>query len=249
MFTMGGHYEDEVEDENDPKGLVSIKKPFFLGETTVTQELFEKVMGFNPSYHQGKEYPKSKRRPVENVTWFDALIFCNKLSVRLGKKPYYNISNVEYGQKKESEHIRNALVTINPRSNGFRLPLEKEWEYASKAGTNNRWSGTDDRDKLGEYASFYDEKKDRSQQPYKTQVVKSLKPNEWGFFDMSGNVEEWCWDEYKLENRSNKREFRVTRGGNYESSFRNVRSDSRQPRFFDTYFEHMGFRIASNVIK
>jgi formylglycine-generating enzyme required for sulfatase activity len=231
-FTMGS----DIKGDNNPKRLVSIDRSFLLGETEVTQEIFEKVMGLNPSRFKGKKYPNSNKRPVENVTWYDAVMFCNKLSERCKKNPYYNILNVEYGQKKESKNIKRAIVTTNPRSNGFRLPLEKEWEFSAKAGTNNKWAGTNDPNRLGEIAWF----KDNSEK--QTHPVKGKRPNEWGFYDMSGNVLEWCWDEYKKSSP-----FCVLRVGSWYNNEAQLHSAFRAFGLPSSQDSVLGFRISASL--
>jgi formylglycine-generating enzyme required for sulfatase activity len=235
MFTMG------ADDQTDnPKRWGVIENPFLLGETEVTQELFEKVMGFNPSGFQ--EYPNLKQSPVERVTWYDALMFCNRLSERCKKKPYYNISSVRYGQAEEgeegeeSENIEEAYVTINPQANGFRLPFEKEWEYAAKAGTNNQWAGTNDENKVGEVAWFDDNSEDE------THPVKCKRPNEWGFYDMTGNVWEWCWDTYEEQS-----DHGVFRGGSCIHETMDLRSVVRGTSSLDTVINTIGFRISASL--
>jgi formylglycine-generating enzyme required for sulfatase activity len=229
---------------SNPKRLVLINKPFLLGETEVTQELFKKVMGVNPSEFQGDKYQNSKKRPVENITWYDAVMFCNKLSEICKKKPYYNISNMvcekDYVREKELPNIAKADVTINPHSNGFRLPFEKEWEYAAKAGTNNQFAGTNDPNEVGEVAWFGGNSKINGNK--QTHPVKGKRPNEWGFYDMSGNVEEWCWDR---EDASSAR--RVSRGGSWyggasylHSAFHSYGS----PGFRDNI---LGFRVSASL--
>ena len=240
IFTMGS----DIKRDNNPKRLVSIDRSFLLGETEVTQELFEKVMGYNPSEFQGDEYPNSNKRPVEQVTWYDAVMFCNKLSVRLGKKSYYNISNIVYEKhyetKEELPSIEKADVTINPHVNGFRLPFEKEWEYAAKAGTNNQWAGTNDPNKVGEVAWFLDNSKING--TLKTHPVKGKRPNEWGFYDMSGNVWEWCWDrddEFSV--------CRVNRGGGWGLPASYLRSAFRSSFSPGDRGGSLGFRVSASL--
>jgi formylglycine-generating enzyme required for sulfatase activity len=250
----------------EPKRMVTIKKPFLLGETEVTQGLFEKVMGFNPSYfkmsYDSNENPVARlpKAPVEQVTWYDAVMFCNKLSKILGKRPHYNISNVVYKKNEHSEkkeelpNISEANVTINPHANGFRLPYEKEWEYAARAGTNNRWAGTDQEETVDHFA--WVEVDDIYGYGTAPSNVKQKAPNEWGFYDMTGNVKEWCWDErirkgYSTDNFEDQNESteilvskRITKG---DDSWDGLSSYSVGDHDFEdpNYIYHfLGFRVA-----
>ncbi len=180
-------------------GVPLMKKDFFIGETEVTQELYELVMGKNPSYFCDKNsfgtqfgYQKkigdTSKHPIEDVDWYKAVIFCNNLSKLQGLEECYQISNeivwIEFGIKSMS-----ANVVFDSEKNGYRLPTSLEWEYAAKARTKNRFAGTNDVKNLEEYAWFGEEWAKGSTHP-----VATKKPNEWGLYDMSGNVKEWCND-------------------------------------------------------
>jgi formylglycine-generating enzyme required for sulfatase activity len=215
--------------------LTKIERPFLLGETEVTQELFEKIMGYNPSKFQGYNYPNSNQRPVEMITWYDAVMFCNKLSWKLGKRPYYIISNVQYTGN--NLNIKSAKVTINRKANGFRLPYGKEWEYAAKAGTNNQWAGTNDINKVKEVAWF----KDNSER--QTHPVKCKRPNEWGFYDMTGNVYEWCYDLLKSGSRE-----RGIRGSFWNNDASDSRSAFHPGISSGSRESFLGFRISASLV-
>jgi formylglycine-generating enzyme required for sulfatase activity len=101
IFTMGS----DNKDDRNPKRTEQIEHPFFLGETEVTQELYEAVMGYNPS----KFNTNDKNNPVEQVNWYEAVMFCNKLSQMLKKRPYYHISDI----KKSGTYIESANIQIN----------------------------------------------------------------------------------------------------------------------------------------
>ena len=235
-FEMGSNDQTE----NNPKKNEVIEKPFLLGETEVTQELYELVRGDNPSEFQGKKYLNSSQRPVEKVTWYDAIIFCNKLSKLTNKSPYYKIVEIyELDKKSKAKKILNADVEINEGANGFRLPYGKEWEYAAKAGTNNLHAGTNDDSRLEEYAWFGENSNDE------THPVATKKPNEWGFYDMTGNVWEWCCDKSQSQSQSQSKTLYVSRGGGWRSYAPSLNSTYRSLGSPSNHNNNTGFRVSA----
>ncbi len=184
-------------------GIRSSKK-IEMCATECTQELFKFITGRNPSFFPGPQ------RPVERVSWFDALDFCNKLSLKLGLTPCYVLENVSTDKRHEVASaypdalagfvdggITFAKVRVL-RTGGFRLPQKTEWVFFASAGSvsdglsgplDTYFSGTKDESRLDEYAWFAENSFGS------TKDVATLNPNTWGLYDMSGNVSEWCEDD------------------------------------------------------
>ncbi len=159
---------------------------FEIGKTEVTQQLYEAVMGKNPSWIKGANLP------VEYVSWYDAIYFCNEYSRLSGFTPVYSV-NGETDVKKwnyiphSGNAIEGEIVQINS-ADGYRLPTSEEWLYAAKGGQNYDYSGSYNLDEVGWY--LYSEK----------HPVAQKKPNGYGLYDMSGNVQEWVWTTSKQKN-------------------------------------------------
>ena len=212
-------------------------------------------MGNNPSWFKGTENPPDgsevqEKRPVENINWYQAIAFCNKLSIACHLDPCYTVTGVDFDAltfsaipTSNNSDWNNAVCNWN--KNGFRLPTEAEWEWAAMGGTTDKWAGTDDQTQLGTYAWYYDNSNS------KTHEVKKKLANGYGLYDMSGNVWEWCWDRYNTlpnplpEDYSGAASgsYRVRRGGGWTSgASRAARAYRGNDSPYD-YDDYRGFRL------
>jgi formylglycine-generating enzyme len=195
-FTMGAAADDpDAKDWNGEKDQHTVAlDAFHIGQYPVTQALYKAVMdNQNPARFIAED------RPVEQVSWFDAAVFCNKLNEMLDLQPcYYADAAFQYLYGKTAygyELPNDGAVFIRPNSKGYRLPTAAEWEYAARGGKdgeiqNFKYAGSN---KLKEVGWFY------KNSHYETEPVSMKAPNILGLYDMSGNVREWCQDRWNKE--------------------------------------------------
>ncbi len=244
-YTMGDTFGDGSSLEK-PIHSVTVDS-FYISKYETTQKEFNELMGFLGSYVVGADYP------AENLTWYDAVMFANKLSEKKGIKPYYHISSVT----RDGNKIKNATVTI-AGGTGYRLPTESEWEYAARGGNKTKgykYAGSNSIDEVSWY---------KNNSNSKTHQVGQKKSNELGIYDMSGNVSEWCWDWYgDYTSMSqinpigvNAGTKRILRGGNYALESRtvgwgsNFELGTNYSRRFTIPWDFgpaLGFRLVKNV--
>jgi formylglycine-generating enzyme required for sulfatase activity len=219
IFDMG--------DEEETKQHEVIVSDFLIDKYPVTQSLYHKVMGENPSDFKGDD------KPVENLTWFDAVNFCNELSGSMALDPAYKLE----GDK--VERIEGAR--------GFRLCTEAEWEYACRGGTKDERYG--DIDEIAWY---------KKNSGGTTQGVGQKKPNQYGLYDMLGNVWEWVEDDWH-ENYNGapvdghawidepRGSYRVVRGGGWRFDARRCRSANRIDSSPGLRNDNLGFRLSRSL--
>jgi formylglycine-generating enzyme required for sulfatase activity len=228
-FTMG----DDNLGIGGPKHSVTVSG-FYMGKYTVTQKEYKEIMGNNPSNFIGDNLP------VEKVSWYDAVEYCNKRSIKEGLTPAYALIGAKETWDKEDG------VKLNNGSNGYRLPTEAEWEYAARAGTTTAFS-------VGEFiktdqANFADP---HGVYRKKTTPVGAFAPNAWGLYDMHGNVWEWCWDRYGFYTTNAQTNplgvplttLRVIRGGSWADPDAQVRSYNRGQNPPAERHHNVGFRV------
>ncbi|PIE01613.1 MAG: hypothetical protein CSA81_11240 [Acidobacteria bacterium] len=210
-FTMGSPKSEGGDSDEKSQHRVTLSKGFWMLETEVTQEMWEALMGTNPSYFKGA------KRPVERVSWYDA--------------------------KKFIEELNNKGIGT------YRLPTEAEWEYACRAGSSSAYCYGDRESRLKDYA-WYGEDSGTG-----THEVGGKQSNDWGLYDMHGNVWEWCEDWYKkdypVSPQTDPRgpasgEDRVNRGSSYWGPARVCRSANRNWFTPDDRYGNLGFRLARN---
>jgi len=256
VYVPGGSFQMGSNDADDrearPPHMVTLTG-FYMSKYEVTQAQYQLVMGTNPSYFNFEDDGGSK--PVEMLSWYSALVYCNKLSIKEGLTPAYSINGstdpASWGSVPiNSDSTWNAVVVVSG-STGYRLPTEAQWEYAAKGGNgspgNYTYAGSNN---IGEVAWY-----SYNSVHYRTSNVGTKTPNRLGLYDMSGNVSEWCWDWFGTYPSTAQTDpvgassggtgnLRVIRGGDWSDAPEHLRSAYRsggQPQYND--YPDIGFRI------
>jgi formylglycine-generating enzyme required for sulfatase activity len=243
-FTMGSPASESGRRADETAHQVTLTRPVYVDTFEVTQSEWQAVMGWNDSFFRAAD------RPVERVTWYDAVSFCNLRSLRSGYSPVYTIT----GATHDGNHITDATVTWNHAANGFRLPTEAEWEYACRATSPSAFCnggityGADVCSpldpNLGQVGWYCGNAANA------THEVGGKTANAWGLKDMHGNIQELCWDWYgeypgDVTDPTGPASgfYRVARGGSWALGAYGCRSAYRGISPHGSRFQYTGFRL------
>jgi formylglycine-generating enzyme required for sulfatase activity len=225
---------------------------FYMDSTLVTQASYQALMGVNPSYFTG-----NSMRPVEKVTWFDAVLYCNARSKHDGYDTVYSYTSIGFWSRGTAGNSCDSLgnLAIDYTKDGYRLPTEAEWEYACRAGTTTDyyWGQsyppltTADTTEISAHAWWH------YHSTNSTQPVATKPANSFRLYDMSGNVWEWCndwWGRYSATRQTNptgaaRGSFRVLRGGSWGGNYYYLNYLCAAFRFYNfpvSWFSNLGFR-------
>lgn len=246
-FEMGSPGTEAWRSEDETQHTVTVSD-FYISPYEVTQREYQAVMGSNPSHFSGDNLP------VENISWLDAVAFCNALSEQEGRTPVYTVDG--------------TTVSWDQSADGYRLPTEAEWEYACRAGTTTPFNtetsiSAEESNYWGHYPYMiednYFHQEDLETRPgqYRqtTVEVSSFSPNAYGLYNMHGNVGEWVWDYYGAYSTEAQTDptgpesgtRRVYRGGGWNDFAKNLRSAYRAALPQENSNYNIGLRLVLNA--
>jgi formylglycine-generating enzyme required for sulfatase activity len=269
-FIMGSPEYEDIIYADEIQHSVTLTKNFFIGKYTITQAQYKAVVGTNPSYFDGDHFP------VEQVNWYDALVFCNMLSIQEHLMPCYTVKGStepnDWGDVPEDptnllwlgascdlelEHYKNIdwnNAVCDWNANGYRLPTEAEWEYAARGGQSGEAEDLEPSNGTyvypDELAWYYDNSEETTHQ------VGRKKPNSLGLYDMIGNVDEWCWDWFNEYESGAQTDpcgpvtdwTRTIRGGGWNTYAQYLRLGQRAPKEPTSRACNIGFRLVRPVV-
>ncbi|MBC6714198.1 SUMF1/EgtB/PvdO family nonheme iron enzyme [Treponema sp. Marseille-Q3903] len=231
-------------------------KPFFMSDHEVTRAEYKKVIGSDPSIAKAHDKDGHEltgeaagKNPVNQVSWYDALVYCNKLSIKESLTPCYKINGStnpdDWGAIPNSDDATWNAATCDFTADGYRLPTEAEWEWAARGGQNYTYAGSDNSDDVAWYKL--------NTSATGTREVKTKKKNGYELYDMSGNVWELCWDWYEDISNATPNTgassgfYRCYRGGSWYINAKYAKVASRG--YYYTYGRnyYFGFRLVRSA--
>lgn len=241
--------DDPLAAPEERPGWTNFQHDFWLDTTEMTQEEFLSLMGRNPSNPQGNKFP------VNNVTWFDAVLAANERSKRDGLDTVYSYSGKQQGKDGSVWDLQGVIAHLG--RGGWRLPTEAEWEAAARGGTTSPWAwgGHSDSARAKEYAWYQQNSGGRLHE------VAALAPNAYGLHDMAGNVMEWVHDwkgsfpdssvDYAGQQSPSPTGDKPVKGGSFQFGLGNLRPSARSSTYAtlpSASTEYVGFRLARGAI-
>lgn len=261
-FWMGTADGEMPRFDDEERHRVTLTRPLLVAETEVTQEAWVAQIGLNPSWFsdsgEGCELEPCERRPVERISWYEALAFLNAWSAAEGLEACYTLDGCtgdlgegcEPGQEQCRGGYRCTTAEWKRDCDGYRLPTEAEWEYVARAGTETQLHA--DVDDIAWYVGTARQR---------TRPVATRDANPWGVYDMYGNVFEWTWDIYAMNYGffgdaevpvedpigEDFGDTRVIRGCGWRSGFELCRAGARQNEFTAQRRNDLGLRAVRSL--
>jgi uncharacterized protein YjdB len=272
-FIMGSPETEPNRSSDEAQHSVTLTKNFYMGRYQVTQAQYQTVMGAGED-RTTDTYGKGDNYPVYYINWYDAIVFCNKLSIMEGLNPVYSIGGSTdpsaWGTIPTSDNATWNDAVMDASRNGYRLPTEAEWEYACRGDYQNKTTETNTKPfGIGDGTKMTDSMANfNGRNPYdlaqsgqysdpggtyvgKTTAVGSYEPNNYGLYDMHGNLWEWCWDWYGSYSSKAQTDpigaasgdYRVLRGGSWYDNASGTRSVGRGNINPSKRDSNIGFRL------
>ena len=234
-FLMGSPETEAGRSDLETQHEVQLTHSIYLGVVPITREIFTTLMGYDPSSDTcGQDCPMTM------INWYEVAALANIMSETEGLTPCFTCEG-------EGDFITCDFAISDPyQCDGYRMPTESEWEYAARAGEYHLYSGSDTAQDVGWYWD----------NTSTLQPVGLLQPNNWGFYDMTGNIFEWCWDlqfPYPegpvVDPVSTSGEYPVFRGGGWHSGQNVIRVAARYRYGEDYRADDVGVRLARTIIE